>query len=78
MVFLKELPSADSCEDVFMNVPYSRAVVQHPIDGEAVQTGFKAALTSGTWCQQGLMMLQRCCSDFLRQQVAAAQHEWFV
>lgn len=61
-----------------MNVPYSRAVAQHPIDGKAVQTGFKAASTSGTWCQQGLMMLQRCRSDFPRQQVAAAQHERFV
>ena len=61
-----------------MNVPYSRAVVPHPIDGEAVQTGLKSALTSGTLCQQGLMMLQRCYSDFPREQVAAAQHKRFV
>lgn len=58
-----------------MNMPTFRAVVQHPIDGEAVQTGFKSALTSCTLSQQGLVMLQRCYSDFPREQVAAAQHK---
>lgn len=43
MVFLKELLSADP-EDMLMNT--FRAMVQHPTDGEAVQTGFKSVLTS--------------------------------
>lgn len=78
MVLLKELVSADYSEDTFMNVPYSRAVVQHPIDGEAVQTGKKSAWTPGPLCPQGLMTVRRCCSDFPRELVAAAQHKRFV
>lgn len=74
-MFLKELLSVDYSEDTFMNVPYSRAVVPHPTDGEAVQTSFKSALTSCMSSPQGLMMLQRCYSDFPREQVAAAQHK---
>lgn len=45
MMLLKELVSADDSEDTFMNVPYSRVVVQHPIDGKAMQTGKKSAWT---------------------------------
>lgn len=57
---------------------HSRAVVRHPTDGEAVRADLKSAPTPGALSPRGLMMLQRCCPDFPREQVAAAQHIWVV
>lgn len=65
MMLLKELVSADDSEDTFMNVPYSRAVVQHPIDGKAMQTGKKSAWTlvrcvrRGWWQCEGAVLISQ-------------------